>query len=270
MKINLFEINAFTKENEALSGSPAAVCYLEEFPADAVMLAIASQNNLPETAFVVPEGEGYRIRWFSPTQEVALCGHATLAAAHVLFHDIKPGLKSVSFNSLSGFLKADDIDSLVELNFPARPSEIISPPQLIIDAINFSPVEILASDDYIVVLENEQQIARLEVDLDKLTKLDRRGVIFTAPGDTVDFVSRVFHPKLGIGEDPACGSAHCELMPYWSKRLGKAVLHSYQLASRPAEFFCKIEDERVFLRGGCDTYFVGERVYSFAPTLRML
>jgi PhzF family phenazine biosynthesis protein len=257
-QLDLYEVNAFSMSQQSFSGSPAAVCLLEKFLPDTVMQSIAAQNNLPETAFIVGKDADYTIRWFAPTQEVNLCGHATLASAHVLFAYFKINAETIHFNSMSGILKATRVDDLIELNFPARPSENIVSPGLILEAINFAPMEVLASDDYIVVLENQTQIKKLEVNLEKLSQLDRRGVIFTAPGEDVDFVSRVFHPKLGIGEDPACGSAHCELMPYWSKRLHKFKLHSYQLASRPAEFFCRIENDRVFLRGRCHTYMLGK------------
>ena len=257
--MDIYEVNAFTKGNTKYSGSPAAVCPLKAFLPDNEMQSIASQNNLPETAFIVPNNNNmYEIRWFSPLQEVALCGHATLAAASIIFNYLKPDIDVIDFQSVSGSLVAKKIQDKVEINFPSRPPNIVKPPDLLLKATNFVPLIVLAADDYIAVLKAQEEILHLQVDMNMLATLDRRGVIFTAPGLDADFVSRVFHPKLGIGEDPACGSAHCQLMPYWSNVLGKNCLHSYQLSARPAEFFCRLENNRVFLIGLCQIYLKGK------------
>lgn len=255
MQIDILQINAFT--GKAFSGNPAAVCPLKKFLPDNIMQSIATQNNLSETAFIVAGRNSYSIRWFSPTQEVKLCGHATLAAAYAVFNYLETELNGIQFESASGILKASRVGNDVELDFPARPIEEITLPSLIIEAINFVPQQVLGSDDYIVVLKDQKQITELKVDLNKLSLLDRRGVIFTAPGIEADFVSRVFHPKLGIGEDPVCGSAHCELMPYWSNVFNKTKLHAFQLSSRGGEIFCEIKNDRVFLKGKCQTYLKG-------------
>ncbi len=265
MTLDLFVINAFATEESTFSGSPAGVCLLESFLPDETLQAIAAQNNLPETAFIVKDlskgPHDYQIRWFAPNQEVGLVGHATLATAYVLFHEYKIPSETLKFYSRTGILlEASKKGDLIELNFPAQPFEKTPAPEAILKSIQFTPIEVLGSLDYLVVLENESQIKCLEVDQSELCKLDRRGVVFTAPGTTADIVSRVFHPKLGIGEDPACGSAHCEIIPYWAERLGKSSFHTRQLASRPAEFFCEFKPElgRVFLQGRCQVYLRGK------------
>jgi len=257
MEIEVYEINAFSAKN--FSGNPAAVCPLKEFLPAGEMQSIAAQNNLPETAFIVQKsGNEYDIRWFAPESEVDLCGHATLAAAHALFQHINPELQTVTFNSASGKLNVRKNDGLIELDFPARfPEKQESILPIFHESSNSTPLEVLASDDYIIVLENEKEIQDLIVDMDKLASLDRRGVIFTAKGTTADFVSRVFHPKLGIGEDPVCGSAHCQLTPYWSHKLQKRELKAKQLSPRGGEILCSIKEQRVLLSGEAKTYLKG-------------
>jgi PhzF family phenazine biosynthesis protein len=256
MQLDIFEINAFA-END-FSGNPAAICPLAQFLSNSIMQSIAAQNNLPETAFIVPDGNDYLIRWFAPNQEVQLCGHATLAAAYVVFHYLNRDLSEVSFKSISGLLTAKREGDYIELNFPARPIENVATPALIREASNLTPQGVLGSDDYIVLMKNEDEIRHLKVNLNKLLELDRRGVVFTAPGDKVDFVSRVFHAKLGIGEDPVCGSAHCQLMTYWSKKLNKTKLHAKQLSSRGGDLICEIKDGRVYLKGKAYVYLEGK------------
>lgn len=257
MKIKIYQVDAFA--TELFSGNPAAVCPLEKFLPDEVLQSIAAENNLPETAFIVSQKcADYAIRWFSPTQEVSLCGHATLAAAHVVFNILKNSSEEVNFESASGALKARIDEGRIELVFPSRPSHEIETPTLIKEAINHRPISVLASDDYIVILKDQQQIETLAVDQNKLMQLDRRGVVFTAPGNNVDFVSRVFHPKLGIGEDPVCGSAHCEMMPYWSKILGKNKLSAQQLSRRGGKLYCNFVGDKVYLAGEATLYMSGE------------
>lgn len=258
MNITLYEVNAFT--NRDFSSNPAAVCVLDHFLPDEIMQAIAAQNNLPETAFLVHEGgDIYRIRWFAPNAEVGLVGHATLAASYVIFNEVNKSLTSIKYNSNSGQLNAERNNSKITLNFPASmPEQLNVIPEYISNAIDVEPQQVLGSMDYIVVLKDEQQIANLIVDMNQLALLDRRGVVFTAKGDTVDFVSRVFHPKLGIGEDPVCGSAHCQLAPYWSAILKKNTFHAKQLSSRGGELYCELVNDRVLLSGECRLYLKGE------------
>lgn len=256
MELDIFEINAFAEVD--FSGNPAAVCPLKNFLPENIMQSIAAQNNLAETAFIVPDENGYQIRWFSPNQEVDLCGHATLAAAYVIFHYLNKNSNAILFKSMSGHLTATLDGDYIELNFPARPIEIVETPSAILDASNFTPQTVLGSDDYIVVMKNENEIRNLKIDMNKLLSLDRRGVIFTAPGDKVDFVSRVFHAKLGIGEDPVCGSAHCQLMTYWSKKLNKTKLNAEQLSPRGGMLICEIKEGRVYLKGKAQIYLQGK------------
>lgn len=257
MNIKIYQVDAFA--TKLFSGNPAAVCPLNAFLPNDLMQSIAAENNLPETAFIIPQKPGnYAIRWFSPTHEVSLCGHATLAAAYIIFNILKIHSEEVNFESASGILKARIDEGCIQLVFPSKSSHKIETPLLIKEAINHDPVSVLASDDYIVILKDQRQIETLEVDQNKLIQLDRRGVIFTAPGNTVDFVSRVFHPKLGIGEDPVCGSAHCEMMPYWSKVLGKNKLSAQQLSKRGGHLLCELVDDRVYLSGKGILYMTGE------------
>lgn len=257
MSLELFHVNAFVKNNELFSGNPAAVCPLNEFLPDDIMQKIAAQNNLAETAFIVFNEDNCLIRWFAPKEEVDLCGHATLAAAYVIFNFLAPNMNNISFQSKKYQLQAKRSQDFIELDFPARPYEKIKTPALITEALSFEPMFTLASDDYLVVLNNQDQIQHLKVDSNKLAQLDRRGVVFTARGIEADFVSRVFHPKLGIGEDPVCGSAHCELTPYWSAELNKNSLRAFQLSDRGGEIFCDLKSDRVFLKGKCLMYLKG-------------
>ncbi|MEK6731974.1 MAG: PhzF family phenazine biosynthesis isomerase [Pseudomonadota bacterium] len=256
MKIDIYYINAFT--DKAFRGNPAAVCILDGFLSEELMQKIAAQNNLSETAFVVKTDKQYKIRWFAPGGEVKLCGHATLASAHLLFNILDQELEYIEFQSASGLLTCKKENDAIVLDFPARPYEKIKPSAILIESINVEPEVVLGSDDYIVVLKDQAQVINLSVNANGLKQLDRRGVIFTAPGTDVDFVSRVFHPKLGIGEDPVCGSAHCELMPYWCGVFNKTKLHARQLSPRGGELFCELEGDRVLLKGKCKSYLSGK------------
>ena len=257
MSFNMFHVNAFIKNNTLFSGNPAAVCPLDDFFPDEILQKIASQNNLPETAFIVQNKDYFLIRWFAPKEEVDLCGHATLAAAHVIFNYLSPELRKIFFKSPKFKLEASRNDDLIELNFPSRAHQEVITPDLIKEAINIEPQVTLASDDYLVILDDQLQIENLSPNLDLLSKLDRRGVVFSAKGSKSDYVSRVFHPKLGIGEDPVCGSAHCELTPYWSDKLDKKTLLAHQLSARGGEILCTLKGNRVLLAGKCLTYMQG-------------
>jgi len=255
MKIPIFQIDAFT--NQLFGGNPAAVCPVEAWPDEATMQAIAAENNISETAFFMEAGDYYDLRWFTPVAEVDLCGHATLATAHLLFNEIEIGGQVVHFETRSGRLSVSrDGDSLV-MNFPAQPPEPCEVPEGLVPALGVEPVEILANADYFVVLDSEDQVRALTPSIALLRGLDRRGVIVTAAGSEVDFVSRFFAPKSGIDEDPVTGSAHCELTPYWSKRLGKTMLSAQQVSARGGELFCEDQGERVLIAGRAVTYMEG-------------
>ena len=255
MKLPLFQIDAFT--SRVFGGNPAAVCPLETWLDDETMQAIAAENNVSETAFFVEAGDHYDLRWFTPAVEVDLCGHATLATAHLLFDELDIGGDVVQFETRSGRLSVNrDGESLV-MNFPAQPPGPCEVPAELIPALGATPVEVLASADYFVVLASEAEVRALTPDIAGLAGIDRRGTIVTAAGEEADFVSRFFAPKSGIDEDPVTGSAHCALTPYWSKRLGKPLLTAYQVSARGGELVCEDQGERVLISGRAVTYLEG-------------
>lgn len=257
-RLPLYQVDAFTQR--VFAGNPAAVCPLPYWLPDAVLQAVAAENNLSETAFLVAEGSGWRLRWFTPLTEVDLCGHATLAAAHVLFSHLGPGGPEVVFETRSGRLTVRrEADRLV-MDFPARPPTPCPAPEVLITGLGCRPLEVLAADDYIAVLADEAAVRAIAPDLGQLATLDRRGVCVTAPGMETDFVSRFFAPRLGIPEDPVTGSAHCELAPYWAGRLGRPALSARQVSRRGGEITCRLEGDRVFLTGQAVTFMVGEMV----------
>jgi predicted PhzF superfamily epimerase YddE/YHI9 len=205
----------------------------------------------------VPEGEEYHIRWFTPVSEVDLCGHATLAAGHVIMNILKGGESQVEFSSRSGKLAVEKRKDLLVLNFPGKPPRSCNAPVELTEGLVCRPVEVLCADDYLAVFESEKEILELKPRQDILARLDLRGVIVTAPGEKADFVSRFFAPKFGIPEDPVTGSAHCTLIPYWSKRLQKKYLHALQVSQRRGELFCTDLDERVEIGGRAALFLVG-------------
>jgi PhzF family phenazine biosynthesis protein len=258
MRTPIFQIDAFTTRRFA--GNPAAVMPMESFLDDAVLQAIAAENNLAETAFLVPEGGDYRLRWFTPTTEVPLCGHATLASAAVVMERLEPRRNRVVFHSVSGPLTVDRSDGGYVMDFPARPSARVSTPPGLVEALGIVPVEVFANTfNYLALLESEQVLRALAPDMGALARLDRIGVIVTAPGDGVhDFVSRYFAPAKGIPEDPVTGAAHCMLAPYWAERLGKTVFRGWQASRRGGEIVCRLVRDRVELEGSCVFYLEGE------------
>lgn len=256
MKIRQYQVDAFA--GRVFEGNPAAICPLQDWLPDAVLQAIAEENNLSETAFLVAEGQGYRLRWFTPMAEVDLCGHATLAAAHVLFDSLGHAGPAIAFETRSGTLTVERAGDLLAMDFPALPPKPCPPPDALIEGLGRRPLEVLAADDYIAVFEDETVIRALAPDLARLRELDRRGVCVTAPGRNVDFVSRFFAPRFGIAEDPVTGSAHCELAPYWSVRLGKTELAARQVSRRGGDVHCRARGDRVILAGGAVTFMVGE------------
>lgn len=255
LRLPLFQVDAFT--STAFRGNPAAVVPLQAWPSDALMQAIAEENNLSETAFFTRDGNHYRLRWFTPVQEVDLCGHATLAAAHVLCQHSGVPLQQVKFQTRSGELNVTLNDSFYEMDFPALSLEKVEPPEALIRGLRAIPVDVYAGMDYFVVLKDEQAVRSISPDFAEWLKLDRRGVIVTAPGTQSDFVSRCFFPKLRINEDPVCGSAHCMLTPFWSIFFEKNALHAQQLSARGGELHCELIGERVRLRGKAVTYLIG-------------
>jgi PhzF family phenazine biosynthesis protein len=237
---------------------------LDSFLEDAALLAIAAENNLAETAFLVPDGLDFRLRWFTPKVEVPLCGHATLASASVVLERLDPRRNSVVFHSASGpltVIRASSGGARYLMDFPARPSEPIPTPAGIVAALGAKPVEVhLNAFNYMAALESERAVRELTPDLTAVAKLDRPGVIVTAEssGGTFDFVSRYFAPAKGVPEDPATGAAHCMLAPYWSRRLGKNELRALQASQRGGEMVCRVAGDRVELEGACAFYMEGE------------
>jgi PhzF family phenazine biosynthesis protein len=257
MKIPVFQVDAFT--DKLFSGNPAAVCPLDSWLPDETMQKIAMENSVAETAFFISTDAGYEIRWFTPDIEQDLCGHATLAAAHVIARHLDPPLSTIHFLSKSGELKVLVKDNLITLNFPSRIPVPAAAPRVILDAIQVKPLEVLQSRDYLLIYDDEETIRDLKPKqsiLDQIN-LDPGGVIVTAPGKEVDFVSRFFTPQASIFEDPVTGSAHCSLIPYWSKRLGKESLVALQLSARGGKLFCKHVGERVLISGEAVTYMEG-------------
>jgi PhzF family phenazine biosynthesis protein len=255
MKIPIYQIDAFAEH--VFTGNPAAVCPLQEWLDDAVLLAVAQENNLSETAFFVPEGEGYRIRWFTPVAEVDLCGHATLGTAYVILHELEPTLDRVTFRSRSGILSVLREGDTLAMDFPAQPPKPCNVPPALPQALGAAPVEVLASEDYLVVLPKEEDLVATKPDFSRLQELDLRGIIVTAKGNQADFVSRFFAPKLGVDEDPVTGSAHCALTPYWANRLGKSRLRAHQLSKRGGTLYCEDRGDRVVIAGKAVKYLEG-------------
>lgn len=253
----LYQVDAFTEE--VFGGNPAAVLLLDQWPDAQLMQSIASENNLAETAFVVPEGDDFRIRWFTPTTEVDLCGHATLAAAFVMFSEHGLNKNIIRFNSKSGMLSVKYNNGWLTLDFPVDELIPVEVSSLMKKCIDASIVEAYQGrSDLMLVLDHENHVIESDPDLVTVLKLDKRGLIITAPGTEVDFVSRFFAPQVGINEDPVTGSAHTTLIPYWSRRLGKAELIARQVSSRGGFLKCKMQGERVLISGKAVLYLKGE------------
>lgn len=256
MRLPLYVVDAFTPH--VFGGNPAAVMPLPRWLPDATMQAIAAENNLAETAFFVKEKGGYHLRWFTPVHEVDLCGHATLAAAWVVFEFLERQAKEVRFDSVSGPLGVTRDGELLELDFPSRPPERCEVPAALLEGLGgVRPTEVLASRDFLCVLESEEQVRTLKPDLYRFSQLDRLGVIVTARGRDVDFVSRFFAPNAGVPEDPVTGSAHCTLVPYWAQKLGKVRLRALQVSARGGELFCTDRGPRVSIAGQAVLYLEG-------------
>lgn len=254
----MYQVDAFA--SEVFSGNPAAVCMLEGWIDDKRLQSIAAENNLSETAFLVRNDEGFDLRWFTPKTEVALCGHATLASAFVLFACQKWSEEAIRFRTReSGQLIVSKRNDLIEMDFPARPAHNRTPPVGLKEALSVSPVAILGSaEDLLVVLDNEKAVQEVQPDFGALDLVECRGTIVTARGNRCDFVSRFFAPRVGIPEDPVTGSAHCVLIPYWANELGKKDLHAFQISKRGGELFCRHAGERVKISGKAVLYMEGK------------
>lgn len=257
MQARLFQIDAFTSRHFA--GNPAAVMVLDGYPQERVLQSLAAENNLAETAFIVADGGDYRIRWFTPTVEVPLCGHATLASAAVVLERLEPGRGAVIFHSASGPLTVHRSDQGYLMNFPARPCSPAAPPEGLSQALGTDLEETLWDGfNFVVRLATAGKVRGLSPDLRAIQQMPCAGVIVTAPGDEhYDCVSRYFAPAKGIPEDPVTGGAHCALTPYWTERLGKAEVHAFQASARGGELRCRLRGERVELEGECVFYLEG-------------
>lgn len=256
MDIPLYQIDAFT--GRVFGGNPAAVCPLEAWLPDATLQAIAAENNLSETAFFVPEGGDFKLRWFTPANEVDLCGHATLATGALILTRLDPSRSSARFHTQSGVLEVARDGDWFTMDFPVRPGKTVEPSAAVAEALGRAPVELLQGErDYLAVFAREEDVRGLAPDFSRLETLERPGMIVTAPGNEVDFVSRFFIPAFGISEDPVTGSAHCTLTPYWAKRLGKSTLTARQISARGGELLCEQRGDRVLIKGRAAFYLEG-------------
>jgi PhzF family phenazine biosynthesis protein len=256
MRLPLYQIDAFA--NRLFSGNPAAICPLGDWLDDSLLQAIAAENNLSETAFFVAQDHGFQLRWFTPVFEVDLCGHATLAAAHLLFTELEYTNPEIVFFTRSGELTVKNSGALLTMDFPALQYEPCDPPDALVKGLGKQPREVYRGDDYLVVLNNEQEVESITPDHYYLKQLDARGVGVTARGTDVDFVSRFFAPRHGIDEDPVTGSWHCLLTPFWAQRLQKDRLNAKQLSKRGGDLVCELLNDRVLLSGQCITYMNAE------------
>ena len=255
MKIPMYQVDAFT--DRVFGGNPAAVCILESWLDDRILQAIAAENNLSETAYLIERDGFYDLRWFTPKAEIDLAGHPTLASAKVVFDILKPDWAQVRFESSSGPLLVSREGDFLVMDFPARPGNPCYPPLELIQGLGAHPQEVYLARDHLAVFETEAQVRAIQPDPAALVNLESMGVIVTAPGEGRDFVSRFFAPKMGILEDPVTGSAHCTLIPYWSHRLGKKELSARQVSERVGELRCRDMGERVSIAGQAVFYMAG-------------
>jgi PhzF family phenazine biosynthesis protein len=258
MNIQIYQVDAFT--DKPFGGNPAAVCPLERWLDEELLQKVAAENNLSETAFFVRKGKNFELRWFTPKVEVDLCGHATLASAHVIFNHLGYDEKQITFASASGELRVTTAAGLITLDFPSTPPSSVEIPPELTQALGLKPKEVRKSRDYLALFESEDDILSIEPDFDILGRMDSLGFIVTAPGKNSDFVSRFFAPAVGINEDPVTGSAHTTLIPFWAERLNKNTLYALQLSERKGELFCELSGERVKIGGNAVTFLKGEIV----------
>jgi PhzF family phenazine biosynthesis protein len=259
MELPIYQVDAFT--GKLFGGNPAAVVVLDEPLPEKTMQSIAAENNLAETAFVVKGGHEFGLRWFTPTVEMDLCGHATLASAHVLFRHGHASRSPVNFRYGGGTLNVDQEGDRLAMDFPSRPAEPDVPGSplaaALTAALGAAPQQVLRARDLMAVFETQQQVEALRPDFAAIARLESVGVIVTAPGKEVDFVSRFFAPRVGVPEDPVTGSAHCTLVPYWSRRLGRKTLHALQVSARGGELFLADQGARVSIAGRAVEYLRG-------------
>jgi PhzF family phenazine biosynthesis protein len=256
MNLPLYQVDAFT--SRLFGGNPAAVIPLDRWLPDDVLAAIAAENNLSETAFVMAREDPAPLRWFTPAVEVDLCGHATLATAHVLFRHLSPGRERIAFSTRSGTLTVTREGELLSMDFPARPASEIEVTDQLVAALGRRPSKAYRARDLMAVFGSESDVRDLQPDYQRVAALDTFAVIVTAPGTDVDFVSRFFAPAKGIPEDPVTGSAHCTLIPYWASRVGKTQLTAQQLSRRGGELYCRLRGDRVDIAGRVVEYLRGE------------
>jgi PhzF family phenazine biosynthesis protein len=260
MNLNIYQIDAFA--DKPFSGNPAAVVPLEKWMDDNCLQKIGNENNLAETAFIVPKGKNYEIRWFTPTIEVDLCGHATLAAAYVIFNILEFGRKKVTFHTRkSGDLTVTKLNDLIELDFPTdiiNPEDALVPVDLLLGIGKQPLIAFKGKTDYLLIFEKQSDIESITPDFNRLARVKGRGVIVSAPGDDVDFVSRFFAPQSGVNEDPVTGSAHTTLVPYWYGQTGKTALLAKQLSVRGGTLFCEYHGNRVKIAGKAWLYLQGQ------------
>ncbi len=261
MRLPIYQIDAFAEKT--FTGNPAAIVSLDDWLEDQTMQSIAEENNLSETAFIVATDKGYHIRWFTPSCEVDLCGHATLAAAYVAIQFLQETRNPICFDSKSGELfvshKVDNNKkTILTLNFPASEYEEVETPQALTQGLGKTPIKTYAAADYLAIFSSEEDILQLTPNFSQLQKLDRRGVIASAPGKDVDFVSRFFAPNAGIAEDPVTGSAHCLLTPYWANQLDRTQLTAMQRSARGGSLTCSLQGNRVLISGHATLYLQGE------------
>lgn len=256
MKLDQYQVSAFTSRQ--FGGNPAAVVPLQEWLPAETMQAIAAENNLSETAFYVPEREGFGLRWFTPGVEVDLCGHATLGTAHVLFNELNHSEQPLRFQTRSGELVITQSESGIAMDLPAHKIEETAVDPAIAAALGSEPMAAFAAPSWVYLYESEAQVRALAPDFRALLAASELPVIVTAAGDEVDFVSRFFGPQVGIDEDPVTGSAHCALVPLWAERLGKTAFEAQQVSARGGDLYCELQGDRVMLRGRCLTFLRGE------------
>ncbi|MBR1858553.1 MAG: PhzF family phenazine biosynthesis protein [Selenomonadaceae bacterium] len=256
-----FIVDAFT--DRVFAGNQAAVCVLDEWLPEKMMMNITRENNFSETAFTVKEGDEYYLRWFTPSTEIDLCGHATLAAAYVIMEHYNINISSVTFNTLSGKLIVHQKDDLYEMDFPAYNYKKVAVTDDMTEALGVRPIEAVLSRDLLMVLPSEDDVKNLNPNLDKLSKLDGLIQAVTAASSDYDCVSRVFAPKIGINEDPVTGSTHCLITPYWANKLGKNKLTAFQASKRTGKLYCEYVGDRVKISGKAALYSISEIIPSY-------
>jgi len=257
MKLQIYQVDAFAAS--LFKGNPAAVVLLTEWLTDETLQQIAAENNLSETAFFIPEGDHFHIRWFTPKAEVRLCGHATLAAAHVLFNELNFAGEQIAFNSQSGILTVKKVGDKLQLDFPADFAQVVDAVPVFAEAFGVHPLATFkGKTDYLLLFDSEETILEFQPDISLLLSTNARGIIVTAKGNKVDFVSRFFAPAVGVNEDPVTGSAHTTLIPFWGKRLNKTEMTALQLSARGGQLWCTLTGDRVLIAGKAVTYLKGE------------